>query len=336
MTLSRRIEDYTIVTLITLLIWFYAESRTLSQYSLSPERPLRVQVKTLDEDMVVVSQSIERVSSLEFTGSRYAIDRLRSALTGGLNIDVEVLEPGTQTISLPRLVSKQFAELNVNLNRIEPDTMEVTVARLVRRDADLVFRPEEVKLQEGDLEIVPPTAQIELPEDKLPEVTADGRVVLHVRANRDLKTLRANIRETVPGRVELPPALQGNPHVKVRPVDVTLSFIIEKKESSHVLSAVPVFVSAQPAELRNFDIQLHDEDRLLKDVKVTGPADLIEQVKSGAIALDARVRLTRDDLLEAAKKGEATYPVKFVDLPPGLSVESPKTTVRATVTRLMQ
>ena len=335
MTLSRRIEDYTIVTLITLLIWFYAESRTLDQYSLSPERPLRVQVKPLGEDMVVVSQSIERVSSLEFSGSRYAIGKLRAALAGGLTLDVE-LEPGTQSISLPRLVNKQFSQMNVNLTRIEPDTMDVTVARLVRRDAELVFRPDEVKLQDGDSDIDPPTAQIELPEDKLPEVAVDGRVVLQVRANRDLKTLPANVKQAVPGRVELPPALQGNPHVKVVPTETMLSFIIEKKEASHVLSAVPVFVSAQPAELRNFDIQLHEEDRLLKDVKVTGPADLVEQVESGAIALEARVRLTRDELLEAAKKGEATYQVKFVDLPPSLIVESPKTLVRATVVRLTQ
>lgn len=335
MTITRRIEDYTIVTLITLLIWFYAESRTLDQYSLSPERPLRVQVKPLGEDMVVVGQSIERVSSLEFSGSRYAIGKLRAALAGGLALDVE-LESGTQSISLPRLVDKQFAELNVNLTRIEPDTMEVTVARLVTRDADLVFKPDEVKLQDGDSDIDPPTAQIELPEDKLPEVTVEGRIVLQARASRDLKTLPANVKQTVPGRIEIPPALQGNPHVKVAPMEVTLSFIIEKKEASHVLSAVPVFVSAQPAELRNFDIQLHDEDRLLKDVKVTGPADLVEQVKSGAITLEARVRLTRDELLEAAQKGEGTYRVKFVDLPTGLIVESPKNMVRATVARLTQ
>jgi len=338
MTLTRRIEDFAIVTLITLLIWFYAESNTVDQYSPTTSGPVPLQLRSASKDMILVGPSAGSVTVLEFSGSRYAIGRLRPLLVGGLKLDVTLTEPGPQRLSLARLVADQFGHLNVSLTRIEPDAVELTAVRKVAREAELVFRPEEVKLQDGEYDIEPATVRITLPEDRLADVMSDGKIVLSVQpsreADRNLRKLPVNQKVTIPARVELPAVLQDNPHVQVAPAEVMLSFIIEKREVSHVLNLVPVTINLPPAELRNFDPQIHEEDQFLKDVKVTGPAEIIEQIKSGAITLDARVKFTRDTLVDGAKKGESTYAVKFVDLPPGVSVESPKSTIRATIVRL--
>jgi YbbR domain-containing protein len=330
---SRHIEDYAIVTLITLLIWLYAESRTLETYG---PVPFVLELQPTGDDLVITEPTAPKVS-VEFTGANSAISRLKANLSGGkLKVPLQLLEPGNHTVPLTELLrqAEKLADASVNITGVSPSTIDVTIARLVTREADVVWQPEGLQLQDG-YKSNPATVQITLPEDRLAEVMADGIVSLQLRPREDVKTTKkASVEVKVPADVMLPPLLQGHPYVKLTPPEVELSFIIEKKEEAYTVPSVPVFFTGPPGELREFAVDIHEDDRLLKDVEVVGPADLVEQVRR--VAIKAHFSLDRDGLVAGVQKGEAAYPITFLNVPQGLSVRSPKTAVRATIRRLSE
>lgn len=331
MSLPRNIEDYVIVTVITLLIWLYAESRTLEPYD--PGR-LALELRTPSEDMVVSDASATAVH-VQFTGAKSAISRLQARLSGKLRVTLPPLEPGKQTLPLQDLLpkSEQLGDASVNIASIDPPTLTLTLTRRVPRYGELIWKPEGVRLQDG-FKAEPSKVRITLPEDKLSDVMIDGKVVLELRSREDIQSFQPNKERKVQADVLLPPSLANNPNVRVEPAEVTLSFIIEKKEERYTPPSVPVFITWPPGEPKSFTVELNEEDQLLKDVKVTGPADLVAQVRSGTIPIRAQVVFDHDALVKGGQRGESPYPIQFVDVPTALSVESPKTSVRVTIKRL--
>ena len=74
-------------------------------------------------------------------------------------------------------------------------------------------------------------------------------------------------------------------------------------------------------------VSVNPEDHLLESVTVTGPSDLIEQIRSGRLTIFATVVLTLDDRDAKITQKDAT----FSDLPTPLTFEVPDTTVRLSI-----
>src|SRR3712207_4531482 len=103
MPLSRRIEDYAVVTLITLLIWFYAESQTLVS---DQTGAMELIVRPASPNLAVVDQAPGRVN-VWFSGAANAVGRLKASLGEELTVrlDASELEPGeTHERPLERLL----------------------------------------------------------------------------------------------------------------------------------------------------------------------------------------------------------------------------------------
>ena len=98
-----------------------------------------------------------------------------------------------------------------------------------------------------------------------------------------------------------------------------------------MLRTVPVWTMLPPGELENFKVQLQEESRVLRDVKVSGPSELVGKIKDGSIPVIAYVRLSRDELVKAVG-AESTATVRF-DLPPGLTADPTAASVRFTVAK---
>lgn len=329
MNVTRRIPDYLLVTLIAVLIWIYAEGRNVQTYT--PADAVPIEVDLADEDMVITEQSPERVG-VRFRGTAGELAKIKRVLADGFRLELGVSEPGEKSLPMVDELrgAERLAGLNVSIVAAEPSTLQLTVDRLVTESVPVVFQPADVELGEPAVPL-PSQVRLTVPERLLDEVGEElSDMVLTAAPLAPIAPLRQGVEHTVRARVVLPMVLENNPHVRVEPEEVDLTFTIDKKEDSVTLPSVPVWNLAPTHDRNRFEIDL--EDDRLRDVEVTGPSEMIQRVRDRAIPVVAILRLSSDDLTSGLDK-ENTGTVTF-DLPPELNVDSPTTSVRYTVRRL--
>lgn len=327
---ARNIQDYLLVTLITALIWLYAEGRNVQTYS--PASPVPVRVQLPGDDLVVMEQRPERFS-MQFRGAQSELDRVRRALGSGMTLELTQMEPGEFSVVMSEHLPEAdpIAGLSVNVTTVDPPMMQLKVDRLVTREIELAFTPREVQLAGDSLAIEPERVSVTIPESRLDDLGDAEQRQLQVEPSVPLRLLPAGQQQTVRGRVQLPPELADDPHVEVDPQEVQLTFTIDTRDDSVTLPSVPVWVTAPPSDLENYEIRLDEESRVLRDVQVSGPSDLVQRVRDGSLRVVATLWLSSDDLARAVDDS-ATATVTF-PLPPALTVSAETTSVRYTVTR---
>lgn len=326
MNWARNIQDILLVTLITALIWLWAEGRNVQTYT--PTAPVPVRVVLPAEDLVVLRQSPDRFR-MEFKGAQSEINRLRRAISGtGITLEFDGAEPGEHNLVMSEQLAAAapIAGMSVNITTVEPPTMQVEVDRLVRREVELAFTPpRDAELAEDSLSIEPERVTVTLPESRTVELGER----LEVEAQQ--WHLQPGLRQRPRGRVQLPASLADDPHVQIEPREVQLAFTIERTEDAFILPSVPVWVTMPPADQENYIVRLDEESRVLRDVRISGPSDLVQRVRDGTLRVVATLRLSSDDLARAVDDS-ATGTVSF-DLPPSLNVTAETQSVRYTVQR---
>jgi hypothetical protein len=309
-----------------------SESSNVQTYPSHGARPVSVRVEVLSEDLVVVEKSTETVR-MRFRGAQAEIYRLQQAISEGVTLRPDINEPGTHNLVLENLLpqTSPLSRVAVSILTIEPRTLQVKVDRLVRREAGLHFEPEDVELKHQARQASPSRVMLSLPERELEHLGDPGSPRLTLEPMVDLRSLPTGTPQTVRARVRLPEALAEHPDVRVEPREVELSFTIDKKEDAYTLPSVPVWVAAPPGDLTTYQVELHEDSRVLRDVTVTGPAGLIERVADREIRVIALLRLSSDDL--AQNVGQETEEAVSFDLPPQLTIREADRTVRFTVSR---
>jgi hypothetical protein len=172
---------------------------------------------------------------------------------------------------------------------------------------------------------MPETAAKTLPDDLILAARIDPAAISNLQEGR-----RTSL--TLP--VSVPEALRGVEGVKVSPAFVTAAVTLRSRTAFTVVPSVPVHLRLAPTEVGLWDIQVPEASRQLNDVTVTGPSDLIEQIKSGALKPIAFVPLSFEELEKAAASGEPIdRDVQFTSLPSPLRFEAHQKTVRLIVKR---
>lgn len=330
--MTRRIQDILLVTLITALIWFYAENSNVQNYPPHGSKTVPVSVQLPSGDLVVIQQSAQTLN-MRFRGAQAEIYRLQRALADGITLRPDISDPGTHNLVLENLLPQTapLSRVPVSLLNIEPATLQVTVDRLVQQEAGIRFEPESVELQDQAWQASPSQIDLTLPAGALQQFDNPDNIMLRAEPLVDLGSLPTGTPQTVRARVRLPDSLSNYPDVRVQPREVELSFTIDKKEDTTTLPSVPVWVAAPPGDLNTYQVELDEDSRVLRDVTVSGPANLIKQVAERQIRVIALLRLSSDDLAQNVGM-QITETVSF-DLPPQLTVKDPTRTVRFTITQ---
>ena len=331
MRITRRIPDYALVTLITVLIWLYAEGRNVAAFV--PPQPVPVRATLTAEDLIIIDQQPERVIP-RFKGATSELDKLKRALRFGFRLEVTDTEPGTKSIVLAQALrtADPIADLNVSLISVEPETMQLEIDRLATRSVAVNFEPEQVQLVSGTQSVEPAQVQLTAPEGLLERAGIElSELVLEAEPLQDLAALPPGEPQTVRAQVVLPEPLADHPHVRVSPSEVELSFTIDRKEETLVLPTVPVQVLALPSDMSRYTVRMAEGSRLLRDVRVSGPTELIRKLRNHEVRVHALLPLSSDDLAQGV--GEESVANVIFDAPPGLRVRSDDTAVRFTIGR---
>jgi len=323
-----------IVSLLSVLIWIVAEGE-----SLSTER-VEVVVRLVAENEDIAMRPAAgsgwtgRVV-VELEGSTAEVSRLREALRDPISLspgDAGVpVEPGLHTIDIAEVLrqSQVFEGMGVALKSVEPEAAEVLVDRVQWHDFDVVVVVPD--LASASSVVANPRQVRVLVPSLLAKEIGDVRSLTVSLTQEHIAGIKVGERNVISNvLVELPAALADHPFVRVQPDRVSVSVTLEDRVDSILLDNVPVQIRWPAYEAERWTVEVDPANHLLQNVTVTGPSDLIEQVRSKQLTIFATVVLTLDDRDAGITQKEVT----FKDLPSPLSFSAPSTTVRLTIRRI--
>ena len=308
-----KIQSWLIVTVIAVLVWLYAEGQAVT------EQPRQVEVEFVAPagvDLRVEPASVSVTAT--FSASASQMRQVEALLRRG-PMQVEVRRPEgeatyTETMPLGEVLMREteLGQMGVNIVEVTPAARQVSVEPLVTREAEV-----RVEVEPG-FHVQRPRVEPRTVELTVPASLADLAQREPVRAPlTELGTFEVDEEQTVEVMLELPEVLRARRWVRMEPRTAQVTFTITRQTETLTLTSVPIRILMSPVMLRRYDVDVADEDLVLHDVVISGPTDVIEQVRSGELAVAAVVEPTVDEL-----EAEVDSLVVELDMPEALTVES--------------
>jgi hypothetical protein len=187
---------------------------------------------------------------------------------------------------------------------------------------------------DGAPEVSPTAVRVRMPETIARALPEGARVIARPEPAA-VAALPEGRRGTISNvSVELPDILTGIEGVRPTPSSVTVAMTLRSRTATHTLPTVPVHLRVPPGEAALYDIQIPPDARLLTDVSVTGPSDIIDQIREGRLRPIAWITLTFEELERAAAAGEPLQAeIIFSELPTPLRFEARQRTIPVQVQR---
>ncbi|WP_432800120.1 hypothetical protein [Poriferisphaera sp. WC338] len=304
-----KIKTIFAVSLITVLVWLWAEGRNVDDYT---SEAITVRFVTPGREDLRVEPETDTVK-INYRASVDQYDRLEEYLKQRHAIDIDVAENlngddrAVVGVSFKaRLASDSiFSELGISVESVKPESALVTVEKLVTRSVPL-----KVELGNGDVQIaqaqvVPETVEVQVPASLVEKL---NNLALPVSLHEsDLANVKANEAESVQVAVELPKWLRDE-GAEPKPRSVQVNFILKNQRESYVVRTVPINIMVPASVLERYEFVLPEDKWVIPDVEVQGPADAIEKIRKGEIKLTAVVRPTLSEL----GAGEMQLPVDIL------------------------
>lgn len=310
MWLSKSAKSAGLVTLITVLIWLYAEGQDITDETREVDLALPGRVgESLVADFADGHER-QRVS-VTFKAAGTQISELINQLssTGAVVLPLtpgDVTEGGRANLPLASLLSRArlvggvtIADLGVSVADVEPSTVDLRFDELVQRNVRVLIRAEGVQLG-PNVKIEPAEVTITAPKSLLDRY-ASSSDVLHVWADlppTQLVSLPEGVEQTISAPLKPADVFSRSRHVSMNQQSVDVTFTIARQRDTVTVQLVPVWLVAPPSELGRFRVELAEDSRVLRDVSLTGPRDLIDELREadGNLRVIARFELTGDDL----------------------------------------
>ncbi len=326
------IKTALVVSLVTAAVWLFAEAQSVR----AVDAAITLEFRGSANGEVVMSL-LERPEGRErvqvwASGPASSISALEGLAVGVVPVTPESegvpSASGETRLDMVRVLRglPELRARGLNVTRVEPATVRVWMDRVVARPVRVRVETGDAEL-DGPAQVRPDSITLRVPESRAGLIDADTAVVVRL----DRAALQGAVpgrRETLAGRdVELPTALQGLPGVSASPAKVDLTFTIRARTATARLRSVPVYVNLPAVEVGRWDVVV--QDQFIADVTVTGPADQVAQVESGALRVTATVPLTFEEL----ERGIAQKEAVFTELPSALKFEAASRMVRLSITR---
>ncbi|WP_145077004.1 YbbR-like domain-containing protein [Poriferisphaera corsica] len=314
------------VTAITLLVWLWAESRNIVQDKL-PDVRVRFVSSQADEPLRITvdgksgEKADEQTVSVTYRASRGEESQLLDAISKMGTIMLPVHE-GDTVVSLKTLLSESevFKPYVVNIVSTDPASAEVTVLPLVTKIVPVKVKANGPIKLEATAE--PSEVAVTLPgmyASQLTEMTAYLQQEVYGDAEENVPQSERGVPLSGPYWFhEVDPI--------VNPSTVQVNFTVTKQTEKYTLPTVPIYVSAAPSLLQRYEINLPEDQQVLKNVELEGPADVIGMIKRGEKRIVAEIRPTAAEL-----EGGIKYVALHINTPDQVKVISPLPQIPVTV-----
>lgn len=309
-----------LVTVITLLVWLLAESRTVrSQVSeLSP----RLTSGSTTELVMrpAPGYSWPEAFKVSLTGSTAGLDQVSRSLQGQLplRLGIEIpAVPGVHEIDVREVLRRLEVMMaaGVGVVEVSPDRLRVEVDAVGTVSVPVrVVTPEGVAFDSrGNPTPVPNAIRATGPAGVLARLQGQEAIVTLDAAT--VAGLTPGQAETVRLRAEVP-ADEDRWMTTFEPDYVEVVLTLRSRTQTLVLGAMPIQVLVAPGEVGRWEITLQPGAQDLVGIEVTGPSDQVERLRSGEVVPTALISLSFDEL----ERGVETKRAQIQGLPPGVQV----------------
>jgi hypothetical protein len=322
--MAARISQFATVTVIALIVWLYAEGATRQVREIS----VKVQFVALDGQVIVgettrTVEAVVRCATSQLAAlNRLAADPIRitvAAVEGQTDVEVNLLEKLRS--------SERISRIGVTIDRLDQEFAKVNVDSLVTIEMKIeLATPKDLELT-GPAVFAVEQAKVTLPAAQAKE--APKLKLQAVLSHNNLEGVVPGVQEQREVDIDLPASLANIANVTVGLAKVKVTFTIKKKEDEHTVGIVQVFLHIRPKDNEQYTIHVDAEDLVLRDVKITGPSDVIKRLKEQTgQPIEAVLRLEPEDLENAR---DAKLPE--LRLPPGVTVQSPLPLIKMKIKR---
>ena len=308
-----------VVTIVAVLVWLFAESRTLRSQSFT----IPVEIGAGGSGMVFrLSDPDEWAGSVEVevVGPAALIDALRSRSNAGMTLELGAelpSEPGVRSIEMLDAVRRDemFADSGLTVRRVVPRVLSLQSDRVetlsIVPEADLGGLE-----TAGPITIEPAEIGVRLPASIASRVTLGA--VARIPPNR-LTTLAAGRRSQIN---QVPVELTGLPddawgHRLLDPRAV-VTLALRARTRTLQMPEIQIRLSMTPTDLAAWSVRVPPEDRVLQGVTLTGPVSAIDQIERGGIVPGAVASIDLGGIDEEVSDTSRTVSVRLTGLPAGV------------------
>lgn len=265
---------------MTVLIWVYAEREEVVPESVT----FYVQPRNADSSRLVeLGTTPQNATPLgpvevhaEISGPKEKVDQVVERLTsvsGAIAREIGGnLAPGAHVIPLANLNDDPyFVKNGVSLSKLQPSEFSVYVDPIIQVDAEVKADPKVTNL-EGPVIFDPPTVRVSGPESIL--ASRQGKLIAYAELGQLNEPGAKNI-----ANVPVTLSITGR-DISISPTTVSAKFSVKKSDVEDVIPSIPVWVEYPPGQFWDKYRAVYDHD--ISDVKVTGPADVIRDLKNPA------------------------------------------------------
>lgn len=324
-------QTYIFVTLITGLIWLYAESESLD----TKQFYTQVEFGAGQKLLINPQRSGQIVVTVE--GPRGGMNELSDRLSRTpLQIQVQPDPTGQnleQTIDLKQQLREHdvFRKLGFRLEKVDPPNLNVRVETYITRTLPIAVRTDgDVKISVPRVE--PAEAKIEVPISYAAAVDNESA---RIDAALQLDGVPLNQEQTVEVSLSFSDVVPAA-EVTITPNAATVTVTVERAERDSKELKLPVEIRLPVAEMPKYAFELLNPDETVVSVSFTGPHDIIDQIEEDIDArkklVKAFVQLKADKLAQAAGGEEIPGQVEF-DLAPNLITRDIPPPIRIKITR---
>ncbi len=320
------------VTVVTLLIWLYAEQA-------NPPQPLEAKITFQlrvpeGSDLIARLGDPNRGYQFEFSGPRAQLSELqqkiqlasdRVTLSVGGEIDSKI---GAGDYFAREVLAKHewFRGKNITISENQTQTLRVVVDRWVKQEIEVTPGDFGDLALEGSVLVEPPTLSVDVAQSLLP-LSPDQIRLVATPAREDLDQLAEGQSHTIDARVQLVTMLGTNAS-QVRLDEgarVALTFRLKSRQAQTTYGPVPIKIIILPRD-QNYEVTLADP--VIAEIHLSGPSDLITRVKNKEIKIFGYLDLDSVEL----SSGITNKAVSFDHLA-GLTVTSGPHIVNFTITK---
>ncbi|MBX3408855.1 MAG: hypothetical protein KF859_03105 [Phycisphaeraceae bacterium] len=331
------VRNIIIVTLLTVLVWLFAEGESLRAVQVQTDMVLTAEPasdRVIDLIEPGLTSAARATVLVEIEGSNAATDGAERTLRKPLKIIPGIagvpLEKGEHSLNL-REVVRQHPEVRgrgITIKRVEPATLRVYVDQIETRSVKVIASVSADEL-EGAAELRPSMATVRLPSRFAAKLSETSSATARI-SPESLASLTRGRRQTLTGvPIVLPQEVAEDPHTLLEQTRADVTLTLRTRTRSIKIASVPVHVRIAPGELANWDIDIPEQDRFLVDVTLSGPGEAIQAIEDKTVQVIATLPLSFEELERQIPSKE----VIFADLPAGVRAEAINRTVRLTITR---
>lgn len=329
------VRTIVLVTVLSLLVWLLAESRTVRTETVILTPTLESGTGSGVLTRAALGTDWPDNVRVSLTGSAAGLDQVIRALRGRMvmRVGIEVpAAPGTHDIDLREMLrsSEVFRSSGASVEEVDPARVSIEVDAVAEASVPVrVIAPEGVAFEPNAAPKPNPPAIRVIGPAKVVARLAGAEAVVRLVAG-DLAALTPGRASTLTGqRYELP----QDPDrwaTRIEPAQIDVTMTLRSRTADVTLPAMPVQIMLAPGEIGRWQITPEPGFQDLVGVVVSGPSDQVDRLRSGELVTTAYIALSFDEL----ERGVDSKPAQIAGLPPGVRIAPGQDlTIRLRVTK---